>query len=128
MNSKIPLSGLLTCLIGTAHTAMGVTMWLSAPDGATPQQLDLVFWFTGFGVLAIVLGIATAELERRAGYVPLTVLVGLAAVLIFGVAVVPASGFWSLLLPLTAGTIGWLRHRRQAAVTPTADVPERVGS
>lgn len=106
----------MIALIGVLHTVLGVVNWIAAPPTATQEQLMLCFWFTAFGVVAIVLGVAVAEVGRARGYVPPTVLLGLVALFAFGVAVVPASGFWSLLLPLTTGTVGWLSARRASGV------------
>lgn len=116
MNSKKPVTGILILTIGTLHTALGVVTWVSGPPMPSVDQTAYSFWFTVFGVLAMVLGVAVIEASRAIGHVPPTVLVGVAVTFVFGVLVLPASGFWSLLVPLATGTIGWLSSRRSSQV------------
>ncbi|MBC7301833.1 MAG: hypothetical protein H5T78_12855 [Nocardia sp.] len=104
--TKFPLAGALLTFIGTAHTALGVAVFV-----AGDQEVELTFWFTQFGVVSIGFGLAMMALERSLGYVPGAVLLVLAATTVFGLAFMPASGFVTVLLPLGVGALGWWRAR-----------------
>lgn len=116
MNSKTkPVVGIMVIVIGLLHTAMGVTIWLT-DEAATITTVEHV-WFTAFGVLAVALGVVIVELERARGAVSPPVLIGIAAVMAYGLLLVgPASGFIALLIPIGCGLFGWLRRRRIAHV------------
>lgn len=105
--TRFPLAGALLTFIGTAHTALGVVVFL---DG--DQDVELTFWFTQFGVVSIGFGLAIMALERALGYVPGAVLLVLGVVTLFGLAFMPVSGFITVLLPLRVGTFGWWRARK----------------
>ncbi|WP_327147721.1 DUF6463 family protein [Nocardia sp. NBC_01329] len=111
MNSKtrFPLTGSLLIFIGAAHTVLGIVVWVTKD-----QDTELSFWFTAFGVAAIALGIAVAEMERSRGYVTAPVLAATAALTAFGLAFEPVSGFLTVLLPLAIGTGGWISRRNLA--------------
>jgi hypothetical protein len=114
MDSKtpFPLTGSLLVFIGAAHTVLGIVIWV-----AKDQDPELSFWFTAFGIAAITLGLAIAEVERSHGYVTAPVLAATAALTAFGLAFQPVSGFLTILLPLAIGTHGWSSRRN---LSPTA--------
>lgn len=111
MNSKtrFPLAGTSLTVIATVHTLLGIALLIGGE-----QDIEVLFWFTAFGVVGIALGLAMIELERARGFVPLAVLIVLAVTVIFGIAIDPLSGFLTLLIPLGAGGIGWWRARTAA--------------
>ncbi|WP_228539519.1 DUF6463 family protein [Nocardia sp. XZ_19_385] len=108
--NRFPLAGALLTFIGSAHTALGVFIWV-----AGKEEAELSFWFTAFGVAAVCFGIAVIDVERTRGYVPAPILAATAVLTAFGLAVEPVSGFLTLLVPLAIGIRGWLRHGRVAA-------------
>ncbi|WP_210414591.1 DUF6463 family protein [Microlunatus elymi] len=113
MNSKTrPIAGIMIIVIGAAHTTLGIVTWISTG----PEQRTENFWFTVFGVLAMAFGLAVVELERARGQLPVPVLAGIAAVMLFGViGFSPLSGFLSLAVPLgfdLARRLVRRRHRR----------------
>ncbi|MBF6536893.1 hypothetical protein IU418_06705 [Nocardia farcinica] len=108
MNSKTPppLVGSLLTVIGAGHTGLGVVDWLTKD-----QPTELSFWFTGFGVVGMALGVAVMEVERARGYVPGPVLAAVAAMTACGLAFEPMSGFLTVLVPLGIGVAGWVKRR-----------------
>ncbi|MGY0500086.1 DUF6463 family protein [Nocardia sp. FBN12] len=119
--TRFPLAGALMTFIGTAHTALGIAVWLGGD-----QDVELTFWFTQFGVVSVGFGLAMMALERTLGYVPGAVLLALGAVTVFGLVFMPVSGFVTVLLPLGVGAFGWWRARnhRVAAEIARLDGPE----
>ena len=67
---------------------------------AAPAERSATYWFLVTGASLMVLSTAVAELERRNPALPLPVTGGLAALTAAGVATMPASGFWTLTIPL----------------------------
>ncbi|MFE1592209.1 DUF6463 family protein [Nocardia sp. NPDC058705] len=104
--TRFPLAGALMIFIGTVHTALGVALFT-----ADDHDMELTFWFTEFGVLAVGFGVAMIALERALGYLPGSVLLALGVVTVSGLAFMPLSGFLTVLLPLGIGTYGWWRAR-----------------
>ncbi|MDR2997487.1 MAG: DUF6463 family protein [Microbacterium sp.] len=118
MHSKtIPWVGILLLLIGVGHNTMIASIWI-ATDLAPSVAL---FWSAAFGVVVLVCGVTALELERARGFIPLSALIALAVLLLFGLAVMPLSGFLTLIAPLTVGVVTWFRRRRSTA---PARVPE----
>lgn len=113
--TRFPLTGALLAFIGSAHTALGVAIWI-----AGVEQAELSFWFTAFGVAAVCFGIAVIDVERTRGYVPAPILAAIAVLTVFGLVFEPVSGFLTVLVPLAIGVRGWMRHRRVAAVPAAA--------
>ncbi|GAA1632856.1 hypothetical protein GCM10009764_64440 [Nocardia ninae] len=107
--------GALLVFIGTAHTALGVAIWV---DGV--EQSELAFWFTAFGVAAVCFGLAVTDVERIRGYVPAPILGAIAVLTAFGLIFEPVSGFLTVLVPLAVGVGKWTRHRRVTAVPAAA--------
>ncbi|WP_067542177.1 DUF6463 family protein [Nocardia crassostreae] len=103
------MSGVLLTLIGALHTALGAVVWASGRE-----TLELSFWFTAFGVVAMGFGIAVIEVERARGHIPASILAAIVALTVFGLIVEPVSGFLTVLIPLALGIRGWLRNRRAA--------------
>ncbi|WP_410872242.1 DUF6463 family protein [Nocardia sp. A7] len=110
--TRFPLAGALLIVIGTVHTALGVALFI-----ADDQDVQLSFWFTEFGVLAVGFGIAMIALERALGHLPGSVLLALGAATVFGLAFMPLSGFLTVLLPLGIGALGWWRARNERVTT-----------
>lgn len=101
----------MVVVIGAAHTVLGTTTWMSTG----PEQRVENFWFTAFGVLAIAFGVAIGEVERAHGFVPMSVLIAIAVVALFGIVLfAPLSGFLSLIVPIAFGVYRWLRRGRRA--------------
>ncbi|MFI2230804.1 DUF6463 family protein [Nocardia testacea] len=107
--TRFPRTGSLLIAIGAAHTVLGIAIWVTRD-----QDTALSFWFTAFGVAAIALGVAVAEVERSHGYVTAPILAAAAALTAFGLAFEPVSGFLTVLLPLAVGAHGWIRRRNPA--------------
>ncbi|MFJ9370935.1 DUF6463 family protein [Nocardia sp. NPDC101769] len=105
-----PVVGSMLVFIGAAHTALGIVVWATKD-----QDTDLSFWFTGFGVAGVALGITVIEVERARGYVTSPILAATAVLTGFGLAFEPVSGFLTLLAPLAVGVRGWIRKRNAGA-------------
>ncbi|MFI5498623.1 DUF6463 family protein [Nocardia asteroides] len=110
--TRFPLVGAVLFAIFTAHTVLGIVLLLR-----NDQDVEISFWFTAGGVIALALAVAVMELERALGYVPISVSVALGIVMVVGLIYIPVSGFGTLLVPLALGIVGWRRHRA-AAATP----------
>ena len=126
MNSKTkPLIGIMVIVIGSAHTTLGIVSWVLAARATGAVHSAENFWFTIFGVVAIVLGVTIVELERSRGYLTPAVLIGIAALMAAGLAFMPLSGFLTLIVPLAFGAYGWLRRGRRS-VSARAGVVDEV--
>lgn len=79
---------------------------------AAPAERSATYWFLVTGASLMVLSTAVAELERRDPALPLPVTGGLAALTAAGVATMPASGFWTLTIPLAITVVRRRRARR----------------
>ena len=129
-------------LIGTVHVAMTTVFYpdsvASIVEGgvvaAVEAKPDLVplrglgFWYVTSGPGVIALGVTVADLERR-NQLRLRHAALLGAIGVWGVLLVPKSGFW-LFLPLAAlavrrGTARPAAGAAEAAPGPAADA--RVG-
>lgn len=73
--------------------------------GSDPLR-GAVTWFVLFGAVLALLGLGVLQLERTRTTVPRTLGVGLLALALLGIALMPASGFWLALPPALA----LLRH------------------
>ncbi|RNF85471.1 hypothetical protein EER27_04695 [Lysobacter psychrotolerans] len=80
--------------------------------GADPLT-GVVVWFVLFGIVLFVCGMATSALERATGgHLPKSLGWGLLGLVIVGVVLMPASGFWLAIPP----TIAILARKRQPAL------------
>ena len=107
-------------IIGIAHNLLGFFAgWralLDAVDAGligvwdAPPTRGRIFWFlvTGFALIAI--GLLAARLERSGVAIPWSFIVLLGLLTLTGVVLMPASGFWLLLFPVTASAIRRTRH------------------
>ena len=90
-----------------------VTGWDVIKAGvAAPAERSATYWVLVTGASLMVLSTAVAELERRNPALPLPVTGGLAALTAAGVATMPASGFWTLTIPLAFAVVRRRRARR----------------
>ncbi len=105
-----PLVGWCLIGIGLLHNSLGLARdWRLLSDATrgglagsftqTDARLATVFWFLVTGFSLMLLGGAVAALERLTPLLPWGWIAGLAALTITGIVVMPASGFWTLLLP-----------------------------
>lgn len=70
-------------------------------DDGVPDPVRLAFfWFFFFGFFVMLCGISVAALERARLPVPRSLTVGLLLLTLLGVAVMPASGFWFVFVPV----------------------------
>ncbi|WP_280399502.1 DUF6463 family protein [Nocardia carnea] len=116
MNSKtIPWTGLLVTAIGAIHTALGAVQWATSDE-----PMELSFWFTGFGVVAVAYGLALIDAERIRGRLSWMALAPLIAIAGFGLAVYPLSGFTTLVVPIATGLASRLRRSAAGPAVPIA--------
>lgn len=121
MKSKtFPLVGWSLVLIGIIHNLFGIVVgWRILLDAANagligvwddPPPQGLIFWFlvTGFALIAI--GLLAAQLERSGVAIPWSFIVLFGLLMLTGVVLMPASGFWLLLFPVAVCLIRRLRH------------------
>ncbi|MFK7931642.1 MAG: DUF6463 family protein [Myxococcota bacterium] len=119
--------GHLLIAIGVIHTAFGPVVgapylmeilqdgvFNTVPDDA-PWRMAIV-WFELFGVVVALMGAAWAWAERHVGALPIGMAMGLAALGVIGVVLMPISGFWLILG--VAGLAGW-RARRAHRLIPS---------
>ena len=95
--------------IGILHTVIGVLAFGAplahiARDGffnAVDPHPDrqAAFWFLLTGALLVILGQSTCWTQSRTGTVPRSLGWGLLGISLLGVILMPASGFWLLLMP-----------------------------
>lgn len=109
--------------IGVIHTAFGFVFFgeVFAPwfrDGivnslgeAAPPLRNIAFWFFFTGFVLMILGGMVEYVERRGMPLPVFLPWSLLAMAIVGCVLMPASGFWLLLVPV-AGM--FVRMRRIA--------------
>jgi len=95
--------------IGVIHTLMGLvfmrsTLWvlwnerlLNTVNGQPPREAT--FWFLYAGFLLILLGSLIHRLERNSMAIPPPFVWCLLALTVIGVAVMPISGLWLLVVP-----------------------------
>ncbi|MDE9365923.1 DUF6463 family protein [Luteipulveratus sp. YIM 133132] len=109
-------------VIGAVHVAMTPLLYGDAVSGivrggvigqvdADPALLDersAAFWYATAGLAALLLAAHVRDLERR-GPLPAHVSLGLVGLTVWGVALVPVSGFWAFTVP---AAIAWRRRRR----------------
>lgn len=117
-----PLVAWSLAVVAVLHTGLGmVTGWDVIKAGvaeglvgawAAPAERSATYWFLVTGASLMVLSTAVAELERRDPALPLPVTGGLAALTAAGVATMPASGFWTLTIPLAIAVVRRRRARR----------------
>ena len=117
-----PLVAWSLAAVAVLHTGLGmVTGWDVIKAGvaeglvgvwAAPAERSATYWFLVTGASLMVLSTAVAELERRNPALPLPVTGGLAALTAAGVATMPASGFWTLTVPLAIAVVRRRRARR----------------
>lgn len=81
-------------------------------------------WFTLFGWLALVVGLLARSLERRTGAVPAFLGWHLLAMAVLGIVLLPASGFWLVLV--LALLILWSARRADAEGADGGDATERT--
>ncbi|GAA2854664.1 DUF6463 family protein [Microbacterium arabinogalactanolyticum] len=109
-----PWVGILLLVVSLGHSAMITSIWIAS--GLAPSTA--LFWSAAFGVALLMCGVTAVELERARGFVPLSVLIALAALTLFGLAIMPVSGFLTLIAPLTVGVVRWIRGRASTRRTP----------
>lgn len=117
-----PLVAWSLAAVAVLHTGLGlVAGWDVIKAGvaeglvgawAAPAERSATYWFLVTGASLMVLSTAVAELERRDPALPLPVTGGLAALTAAGVATMPASGFWTLTVPLAIAVVRRRRARR----------------
>ena len=117
-----PLVARSLAAVAVLHTGLGLvagrdTIRAAVSEGlvgawAAPAERRAAYWFLVTGASLIVLSTAVAELERRNPALPLPVTGGLAALTAAGVATMPASGFWTLTIPLAFAVVRRRRARR----------------
>ena len=76
----------------------------------TPPSRGLIFWFLVAGFALIAIGLLAAQLERSGVAIPWSFIVFFGLLTLIGVVLMPASGFWLLLFPVTVCLIRRLRH------------------
>jgi len=120
MKSKtFPLVGWSLVIIGIIHNLFGIVAgWRVLLDATSAGLIGAwdspstrgLFWFlvTGFALIAI--GLLAARLERSGVAIPWSFIVLLGLLTLTGVVLMPASGFWLLLFPVTASAIRRPRH------------------
>lgn len=106
--------------VGVVHNVVGVYSFLPVlremasaglwnSTGMDPMR-NLVFWFLSFGFVLMILGSVTDWIERQLpGALPSALGWSLLLLMVIGIIVMPASGFW-LLIP---ALYGCLRTRRK---------------
>ena len=117
-----PLVARSLAAVAVLHTGLGLvagrdTIRAAVSEGlvgawAAPAERRAAYWFLVTGASLMVLSTAVAELERRNPALPLPVTGGLAALTAAGVATMPASGFWTLTIPLAITVVRRRRARR----------------
>ena len=117
-----PLVARSLAAVAVIHTGLGLvagrdTIRAAVNEGlvgawAAPAERRAAYWFLVTGASLMVLSTAVAELERRNPALPLPVTGGLAALTAAGVATMPASGFWTLTIPLAITVVRRRRARR----------------
>ena len=121
MQSKtFPLVGWSLVLIGIIHNFFGVIAgWRLLADATnagligawnTPPSRGLIFWFLVAGFALIAIGLLAAQLERSGVAIPWSFIVFFGLLTLTGVVLMPASGFWLLLLPVAASILHRTRH------------------
>lgn len=82
----------------------------------TDPMTGLAVWFVLFGALLFVCGLTIAELEKStSGPLPQPIGWSLLGIIVLGVTLMPASGFWLAFPPV----ISMLRSRANAAPIPS---------
>jgi hypothetical protein len=69
---------------------------------------EAIFWFLFFGFLVILFGLLVDWVESKGLNLPFSMSLGLLVMTLFGVALMPASGWWLMLVP----SIGMLVRAR----------------
>ena len=102
-------AGMVTIAIAALHTVVGLVMaWAPLRDivmsgviGQVDSHWDraAAFWFLFFGFLLAAYGDMLRRFERAAHAVPAQAGYQLAALCLGGALVMPASGFWTGLIP-----------------------------
>jgi Family of unknown function (DUF6463) len=118
-----PLVGPLVAAVGTIHVALTPLLYPQAvgsirrsrviasieaePD--QPEVRSLGFWYATCGLALIAYGALIAERERQQDPLPIAAPTALTGLGLWGVLLMPRSGFWAL-FPLAA--LAWRRRRR----------------
>ena len=117
-----PLVARSLAAVAVLHTGLGLvagrdTIRAAVSEGlvgawAAPAERRAAYWFLVTGASLMVLSTAVAELEKRDPVLPLPVTGSLAALTAAGAATMPASGFWTLTVPLAIAVVRRRRARR----------------
>lgn len=105
MRTKI---GWIVIIIGSLHSLLAMVKFSESfgsmlsegifNTGTGPER-GWAIWFTFCGILFILLGLGLKFIENKGLNIPKSMGWGLAGSAILGGLILPASGFWALLLP-----------------------------
>ena len=119
VGKTLVLIGILHSLFGLVF--MGPVLKELASDGLVntvngQPEREAVFWFLYTGFALILLGAVVDWIEARHAVVPLFLAWALLASTLVALVVMPASGFWLLLVPVA----GMFTHRKSSQAKPEA--------
>lgn len=120
-----PTVGTVLVVIGVLHLALTPFTYGQAwaeigragvVDGIRTDASEAALWYVGAGLGVLILGIVARWAQRRTGTVPWGLGWLLLALAVFGIVLIPTSGFW-LFVP-TAGYALWTaKHPRSPEVS-----------